>query len=212
MGGKAAFGATKPRAAFLGKMTVKKLTRKAYKKLVANNGKRATAGKQLDDDSADVIRAAIGEDAVLAATIIAEAAEVSEFKIVQKAELDIQAVRNILYKLHNLNLANYKRIKDNKKGIYVSYWTFNKDAVKELAARLQQEKLQKFKERLEVETSNVNGFFICPAACTRADFARAEQHRFRCEECGQLLAQEDNTRTIDVLREKIREIEAVSAA
>src|SRR3989344_4777793 len=189
-------------------MTVKKKqSGKAYKP-ASNNGRRARAGKQLDDYTADIIRAAIGEDAIQVAGIIAEATEVSEFKIVQKARLDIQTVRNILYKLHSSNLASYKRVKDNAKGIYVSYWAFNKASVKELLGKLQQEKLQRFKERLEVETNNVNCFFMCPAACVRADFTKAVQQKFRCEECGQLLAQEDNSRTIDVLREKIREIEA----
>ena len=167
--------------------------------------------KQLDLDTSEVVKAAAGEDAVLLAKIIARAKDVSEFKIVQTARLDIQRVRNILYKLHSTNLADYKRIKDNDKGIYVSYWTFNKAMVKELSAKLQQEKLERFRERLEVETNNVNCFFICPSACVRADFTKAVQQKFRCEECGQLLGQEDNSRTIDVLREKIREIEAAVA-
>ncbi len=193
-------------------MTAKKAqSRKTYRKPAANNGNSRRVAKQLDDDTAGVIRAAIGEDAVQVAAIIAKAKEVSEFKIVQTARLDIQIVRNILYKLHSSNLADYKRIKDNSKGIYVSYWTFNKAMVKELSGKLQQEKLERFRERLEVETDNVNCFFICPSACVRADFTKAVQQKFRCEECGQLLAQEDNTRTIDVLREKIREIEAAVA-
>ncbi|MBI2143061.1 hypothetical protein HYU20_01840 [Candidatus Woesearchaeota archaeon] len=167
--------------------------------------------KSLNAKIAEVVRAAAGEDAIKLVKIMASCRNVSEFRIVKSARLDIQKVRNLLYKLHSSNLADYKRVKDNKKGIYVSYWTFNRAMVEELFSKLHQEKLQRFRERLEVETGNVNGFFICPAACTRADFARAEQQRFRCEECGQLLAQEDNTRTIDFLREKVREMEAVVA-
>ncbi|MBI2175959.1 hypothetical protein HYU40_01240 [Candidatus Woesearchaeota archaeon] len=167
--------------------------------------------KPLNAKMAEVIRAAAGEDAIKLIKIMTSGRNVSEFRIVKSARLDIQHVRNLLYKLHSSNLADYKRVKDNKKGIYVSYWTFNKAMVEELFAKLHQEKLQRFRERLDAETSNANCFFICPAACTRADFARAEQQRFRCEECGQLLAQEDNTRTIDVLRERIREMEAATA-
>ena len=167
--------------------------------------------KSLNVKIAEVVRAAAGEDAIKLVKIMSGCRNVSEFRIVKSARLDIQRVRNLLYKLHSSNLADYKRVKDNKKGIYVSYWTFNKAMVEELFSKLHQEKLQRFKERLDVETSNLNGFFICPAACIRADFARAEQQRFRCEECGQLLAQEDNTRTIDFLREKVREMEAVVA-
>ena len=167
--------------------------------------------KPLNAKTAEVIRAAAGEDAIRLIKIMASGRNVSEFTIVKSARLDIQKVRNLLYKLHSSNLADYKRVKDNKKGIYVSYWTFNKAMVEGLFAKLHQEKLQRFRERLDVETGNLNGFFICPGACTRADFAKAEQQLFRCEECGQLLAQEDNTRTIDVLRDNLREMEAAVA-
>lgn len=188
-------------------------TKISYSKQYKRNSGIYKAGlvKPLNAKTAEVIRAAAGEDAIKLIKIMAGGGNVSEFRIVKNARLDIQKVRNLLYKLHSSNLADYKRVKDNKKGIYVSYWTFNKAMVEELFAKLHQEKLQRFRERLDVETSNANCFFTCPAACTRADFARAEQQRFRCEECGQLLAQEDNTRTIDVLREKIREMEAAPA-
>ena len=189
-------------------MSRKTKIRKATKKTVRSSHRQE---KQLDFNTSEVVRAAAGEDAVLLAKIIAKTKDVSEFKIMQHTRLDIQRVRNILYRLHSTNLADYKRIKDNDKGIYVSYWTFNKAMVKALSAKLQQEKLQRFRERLEVETNNINCFFICPSACTRADFAIAEQQKFRCAECGQLLKQDDNTRTIDVLREKVREMEAVVA-
>ncbi len=126
----------------------------------------------------------------------------------KSTRLDIQKVRNLLYKLHASNLADYKRIKDNKKGVYVSYWTFNKAIVKRLFERLHRERLERFRERLESETNNTNAFFICPLGCSRAEFTNAVQQNFKCNECGQLLQQEDNSRTIDVLREKIREMEA----
>ncbi len=185
---------------------IRKAYKEPYKKI---SGKLA---KAMDPQTADVIKAAAGEEAIRLVELMARKSDVSEFNMVKGARLDIQRVRNLLYKLHSSNLATYKMVKDNKKGVYVSYWTLNRSAIKELFSRLHQEKLERFRERLDVETGNVNGFFICPAACTRADFARAEQQRFRCEECGQLLAQEDNTRTIDVLRERIREMETVSVA
>lgn len=186
---------------------------KGYGQIYGRPAGSSKAGlmRPLNAKIAEVVKAAAGEDAIKLVKIMASGRNVSEFRIVKSARLDIQKVRNLLYRLHSSNLADYKRVKDNKKGIYVSYWTFNKATVEELFSKLHQEKLQRFRERLDVETSNVNGFFICPAACTRADFARAEQQRFRCEECGQLLGQEDNTRTIDVLRERIREMEAAVA-
>lgn len=180
-----------------------------YRRLSGRQRIRKTANL-MNSRIEDVVRAAAGEDAVRLAKMLASGKNVSEFAIVRTSRLDIQKVRNLLYKLHSSNLADYKRVKDNKKGIYVSYWTFNKTVVNDLFDKLRQERLQKFRDRLEVETSNVNGFFLCPAACSRADFVQAEQQRFRCAECGQLMSQEDNSRTIDVLREKIKEMEAAA--
>ena len=194
-------------------MKTKAVYRKQYKRVSDRTTGSSKAGlvKPLNNKITEVVKAAAGEDAIKLVRIMANGRNVSEFRIVRSTRLDIQRVRNLLYKLHSSNLADYKRVKDNAKGIYVSYWTFNKAIVNELFSRLHQEKLQRFRERLEVETGNINGFFICPAACSRADFIKAEQQNFRCAECGQLLAQDDNTRTIDVLREKIREMEAVPA-
>ena len=164
----------------------------------------------LHPEVAEAVRTTAGEDALKLASIMANGKNLSEFKLVKKAKLDIQMTRNLLYRLHSSNLADYRRVKDTKSGTYVSYWTFNRLMAKKLFSRIQQEKLQRFRERLEEEASNINGYFICPAACVRADFTTAVQTGFKCVECGQLLEQEDNTRTIDFLREKVREMEAVA--
>lgn len=165
---------------------------------------------QLNGETAEVVKAMAGEEGLKLAKMLINQRNLSEFKMAKKARLDIQKVRNALYKLHSSNLADYTMVKDSKSGVYVSYWTFNKAMAKNLFSRISQERLQRFRERLNEESSNANCFFICPASCTRADFTAAVQHSFRCLECGQLLAQEDNTKTINYLREKIREMEAVA--
>ena len=180
----------------------------SYKKSMRGAASRTT--EKLRIEIVEAVRATAGEEAVRLVGIMSSEKNLSEFKLVEKMKLDIQRVRNLLYKLHSNNLADYKRVKDNKDGTYVSYWKFNKPVAEKLFARIQQEKLQRFRERLEEEASNINGFFICPAACVRADFTTAVQTGFKCTECGQLLGQEDNTRTIDFLREKVREMEAVA--
>ena len=192
----------------MNKLVKSKVYRRVYK--ISSGKTKAWPIRKLETKIVDAIRSSAGEDAVRLAGLMAKQGNVSEFEIVRSTRLDIQTVRNTLYKLHSSNLADYKRVKDNKEGIYISYWTFNKATAKELFTKLQKEKLQRFRERLEAETSNANCYFICPSACTRTDFAMAEQQRFRCEECGKLMMQDDNTRTIDFLREKVREMEAVA--
>ena len=167
--------------------------------------------KLTDKRVEEIIGEAIGDDAVRIVRFLKSKKDFSEFKISSGLKIEIQEVRNILYRLHNSNLVTYKRKKDNKKGWYISYWTFNKSRVKELYKKMNTEKLEKFRERLDVENSNLNSFFMCPKACTRMDFHNATGYSFRCPECGSLMEQQDNTKTITFLKEKIREIEAVAA-
>ena len=107
-------------------------------------------------------------------------------------------------------VATYKRKKDSKKGYYISYWTFNPKRIKDLVVNMRISKLDKLRERLTKEEQNQNGFFMCPDTCVRLDFDSATELGFRCPECGSLLMQQDNARTIDHLRERIKEIEAVA--
>ncbi len=183
----------------------------SYRNAADKTAKAAGRAREvLHPEIAEAVRTTAGEDALKLAGIMANWKNLSEFKLMKKAKLDVQRTRNILYKLHSNNLADYTRVKDNKSGTYVSYWSFNRLMAKNLFSRIRQEKLQRFRERLEEEASNINGYFICPAACIRADFTTAVQTGFKCVECGQLLEQEDNTRTINFLREKVREMEAVA--
>ncbi len=148
----------------------------------------------------------IGEDAVKIVNFLKDRANISEFKIAEKTKTEIHEIRNILYRLHNYNLATYVKKKDREKGWYISYWTFNKKRVKELMSEIKRQKIERYKQRLKVEEANKNNFFMCTNACIRLDFQSATEHDFKCPECGNLLNQQDNEKTIDFLRSKIREL------
>jgi len=152
----------------------------------------------------------VGEDALPLVEYLRNRKNISEFIIAEKTDTEIHRVRNILYRMQRLNLATYKRKKDSKKGYYISYWTFNPKRIKDLVIDLKKEKLVKLKERLSKEEANMNCFFICTNACVRLDFEQSTELGFRCPECGSLLMQQDNTRTIDYLKERIKEMEAAA--
>ena len=166
--------------------------------------------KLTDKRVEQILTEAVGEDCIRVIRFLNRKKDVSEFRISEGLKAEIQDVRNVLYRLHSNNLVTYNRKKDNKKGWYISYWTFNKSRVKELIAKLNREKLEKFRERLEVESTNLNSFFMCPKACTRMDFHNSLTVEFRCPECGTLMQQQNNIKTINFLKEKIRQIEAVA--
>lgn len=148
-----------------------------------------------------------GERAVPIIEYLKNRKNVSEFIIADKVKLDMQTTRNILYTLNSHNVATYIRRKDRKKGWYISYWTFNRKRVKELTDKLRKEKIIKLTERLTKEESNKGNFFICGQACARLDFEQATEFEFKCPECGNLLNQQDNAKTIDNIKERITELE-----
>ncbi len=158
----------------------------------------------------ETIAKVIGEDALPIVEFLKEKKNISEFIIAEKTKLDMQTTRNILYRLNNHNVATYIRKKDRQKGWYISYWTFNKKRIQELINKMKIENLDKLKEQLNKEEENKGAFFICTKACARLDFDTATEFEFKCPECGSLLNQQDNTKTIDNIRQRIKKLESAS--
>jgi transcription initiation factor TFIIE subunit alpha len=150
----------------------------------------------------------VGEDVIPLVKFLRNRKNISEFKIAEKINVEVNQTRNMLYRLHDHNLVTYHRKKDRVKGWYISYWTFNAKRLKQLVGLLKKQKLSQLKEKLQKEEQNQNSFFICPNICVRLDFDQAADFEFKCPECGSLLAQQDNTKTIDNLKEKIKVLEA----
>lgn len=157
----------------------------------------------------EIIDEAVGADAHPIVDFLKAKKNISEFVIGEKTKTEIHIVRNILYRLHNANLVDYRRKKDSKKGYYISYWTYNPKALKDCSRRLQINKLHKLQERLEREEKNAGCFFLCSNTCVRLDFEQGTSNEFKCPECGSLLSQQDNARTIEFLRGQIKEIKAI---
>ncbi len=155
----------------------------------------------------NTVKDVVGEHAVPIVDFLRNRKNISEFKIAEKTNMDIHIVRNVLYNLHGHNLATYHRKKDRQKGWYISYWTFNSKRIKDLVLKLKNNKLEKLKERLIKEEGNHDNFFMCKNACTRLDFDHATDFEYKCPECGQLLNQMDNSRTIENIKLNIKELE-----
>lgn len=154
----------------------------------------------------DVVSEAIGEDSLPIVEYLKDKKNISDFKIAEKVDKDIHEVRNILYRLYNQNLVTYYRKKDRQKGWYISYWTFNKKRITDVKKNMQKAKLDKYKLRLKQEVENEGNFYICPTGCIRVNFEKATDIEFRCPECAQLLNHQDNTKTIELLKSKLKEM------
>lgn len=134
---------------------------------------------------------------------------ISEFKIEEDTGIEIHLVRSILYKLNGENLVTYMRKKDPVKGWYISYWTTNTKRFKEVFEKMQFARMDKLKEKLQKEQEYRDGLYICPNLCSRLPFDIAMDYSFKCQECGSVLNQQDNSRTIENLKGMIAELKVV---
>jgi len=152
----------------------------------------------------DVIRDVAGEDVVPLVNLIKKKKNISEFKIAEMMKLNVNVVRNMLYRLYHKNLVSFVRKKDKKKGWYIYYWTFNVKRVGVLLDEIKKKRIEKLQEWLEREKNNF--FFTCPTGCMRLDFEKAMDYGFKCPECGTLMSQEDNSKKIKDIEEEIAKL------
>jgi len=111
----------------------------------------------------------------------------------------------MLYRLHKHNLVSFIRKKDKKKGWYIYYWTLDLKNTKGALQSFKRDQLEDFKGRLEKEETGV--FYVCPNKCRRYHMEQAMEVDFRCQECGELVREQDNARTIVNLKDRINELE-----
>ena len=130
---------------------------------------------------------------------------ISEFIIAEELDLEIHRTRNLLYKLLDQNIVTFKRKKDKIKGWYICYWDFNQVAIPHLEEKLRLETINRLKERLSNEDGGF--FYMCRFAHARLGFDEAFEYDFKCPECGELMNQQDNSRTVDFLKNRIAELE-----
>ena len=152
----------------------------------------------------EVVTELVGEQALPIVDFLRGKTKISEFIIAEELEMEINETRNILYKLLEHNIVTFIRKKDRIKGWYICYWDLNEHMIPQLNAKMNGQKLEKMEERLAKE--NGGTFYLCTNACSRMDFDRAMEFEFKCPECGGLMSQQDNSRTIEFLKDRIKEL------
>ncbi len=152
-----------------------------------------------------VVKELVSEEAIPIVEYLKGKTKISEFVISEELEMEIHKTRFFLYKLLDHNLVSFIRKKDKIKGWYICYWDLNEDIVNHLDQKMKDDKIDKLQERLRREEDNQ--FYLCRNACARMDFDRAMEFTFKCPECGEIMHQQDNSKTIDFLKERIKEID-----
>ncbi len=153
----------------------------------------------------EVVTQIAGEDVIPLVNALKNKKNVSEFKLAEKLEEEINITRNMLYRLYHSNLVSFVRRKDKVKGWYIYYWTFKNKQVKFLIKDLKKQRLEKLKERLTRESDSQ--FYMCATKCMRLNFDQAIDFNFKCPECGNLMEEHNNDKTKDNLKEEIKKLE-----
>lgn len=111
----------------------------------------------------------------------------SEFKLAEKIDKDINATRRILYTLHSHSLASFVKKKDQKKGWYIYYWTFDERHAKLLFDRSTHKKAN---ARIE------NATYSCKNKCGKLEFEEAFDSGYKCPECGEMLIENSGRKNL----------------
>ncbi|MDK2849709.1 MAG: transcription initiation factor subunit alpha [Candidatus Woesearchaeota archaeon] len=147
-----------------------------------------------------VISLLCGEDTLPIMHFLKGKVNVSEFEIAEALKLDLNVMRNQLYRLQQYNLLKFKRKKDKQKGWYIYYWTADFSNIPYLYLQILKDELARVESRLEREKNNF--FYSCENRCMRLSFEQAMDFNFTCPECGLIMNEINNDDIIKMLEEK----------
>ena len=147
----------------------------------------------------------VGDDVLPLIHILRNKDNVSEFKLAEMLNITVNQTRNMLYRLNEQNLVTFMRKKDKKKGWYIYYWSLNKRSVEESILKVKQKQLEDLKSRLKREQEGI--FYVCPNGCMRLPIETAMEYEFKCQECGSLLKDLENQKTISNIQKMIFSLE-----
>jgi len=153
----------------------------------------------------EVVSQLVGEEVKPVVRILKSKKNVSETKLAEYMSCQVNETRNMLYRLQQANLVSFTKKKDEKRGWYTYYWTFNLKRVKSLVIEIKKKNLEALKQQLKYEKNNQ--FFCCKNGCVRLDFEGSTEVSFKCPECGELMIQDKNKARVKELKENIAQIE-----
>jgi transcription initiation factor TFIIE subunit alpha len=156
-------------------------------------------------DIEDLVRVIIGEDVIPLIKILFNKENISEFKLAEMLNITVNQIRNMLYRMYEQNLVVYIRKKDKKKGWYIYYWSLNNKGIENAILKTKLKQLDDLKIRISREQDSQ--FFVCPNGCMRFPIETAMEYEFRCQECGSLMKELDNKKTIDNIKGMISNLE-----
>nr|MBI4156680.1 hypothetical protein [Candidatus Woesearchaeota archaeon] len=161
--------------------------------------------KVINEQVEGLVKELSGEESIKVFRLLKNRKNVSEFKLAEKLDITVNAVRNLLYKMNEYNLVTSIRKKDKKKGWYIYYWTFNVKRAKDLLVDTNKRKLTDLKHKLDKQQST--SYFVCSNECIRLTLEETMENNFKCTECGSLMLEEAQVSDTNIINEEITNLE-----
>ncbi|HEU98113.1 MAG: helix-turn-helix domain-containing protein [Fervidicoccaceae archaeon] len=135
-----------------------------------------------------------------------EREELTEDEISEKLGISKNTVRKILYKLHDLNILVYRRMKEESTNWNTYYWKINWEGISLSLLNRKKEVLHKLRLRLAYEQAN-RVVYHCPKCGREYKFEEALANDFTCPICGVSLEYIDRSKEIAILEDYVRRLE-----
>jgi len=135
-----------------------------------------------------------------------EGREMTEDEIAEKLGMNKNTVRKVLYKLHDLNILVYRRMKEESTNWNTYYWKINWEGLSAALLSRKREVLEKLKLRLSHEKSN-RVIYRCQKCGREYSFDEALANDFMCPICGVPLDYVDRSKEIALLEDYVRKLE-----
>lgn len=149
-----------------------------------------------------VISEAVGDDVLPLFKILKKRGEHAELKLAEKLGVEVNSLRNMLYRLHQHNLVKSERRRDPENGWHIYWWRLQDSGLDHLFTRLTKKNISALQKKLDKESSG--SFYQCSSSCARLEFDEAFGMDFRCPECGDLMdITKNDPERIKVLQEQI---------
>ncbi len=129
--------------------------------------------------------------------------------IEQSTRLKIAEIRSILNHLHSYGFVEYSREKNMQNGWFTYTWKVNMDRAMQNFLMLKRREHERLRNRLSAEEGTT--IYSCRKGCTRLEFERAYENKFKCSSCKCDLRFLDNKQELKRVESKITALETLLA-
>ena len=146
-----------------------------------------------------------GEEAQIVVKALQKKKEATDEELEEITEIRVNTIRKVLYSLHEMGLADFKRIRDKESGWYYYYWHLETKRLPEIMRARKTKELEELKK--ERDNKPAIYFWCGKEGHPKMSFDEAFEHEFMCPYCGDIMMQYDNTEEIEELNRRIEELE-----